>query len=433
MTIAFGKDEMGGFITLTDRAAFRGTHTVPSTGTMRSYTSLKGMSDMGFNMHVPTRALFGVGRLDDLHTQRMPGGKALIVTSRGKSAKANGYLDRAEDQLGKAGVDYVLFDKAESNPLKKTVMEGGKFARESSCDFVVALGGGSVMDTAKAIAVIAANEGDLWDYVSGGTGKGKPMKDPLPVIAITMTAGTGSETDNGAVVTNPKTHEKMGIVDERLYPVLAVIDPELMVTVPPAFTAYQGFDALLQSVEGYISNKANLMSDMVAIASIENVGHYLARAVRDGSDLDAREKVAFGNYLSGIQMCVGSCTSEHGLEHAMSGYHQELPHGAGLIMISKAYFTHFVEQHVCDDRFIRMARSLGKEDAKAPGDFITALEKLQEECGVADLKMSDFGIVPDEFEALAKNAMETMAGLFACDRAPLSLEDCVSIYRESYR
>ena len=313
-------------------------------------------------------------------------------------------------------------------------MEGGAFAREHGCDFVVALGGGSVMDASKAIALMAANGGDLWDYVQSGTGGRKtPERDPLPIVAITTTAGTGSETDSGGVITNPETHEKTGIVSEKFFPVVAIVDPELMTSVPPKFTAYQGFDALFHSTEGYISNKANLMSDMVAITAIENVGRSLAATVRDGKDLDARAKVAFGNYLSGIQMCVGCCTSEHSLEHAMSAYHQELPHGAGLIMISLAYYEFFIKKGVAPERFVRMAQAMGMTEASKPEDFLTALANLQRECGVDGLKMSDYGITPDEFEKMAKNAMDSMCWLFVNDRVELSVEDCVEIYAKSYK
>lgn len=389
---------------------------------------------MSFIMDVPTKVLFGAGQLNNLNIQKMPGKKAMIVISSGKSTKENGYLSRTEEQLQFAGIEYAVFDKVQANPLKATVMEGGKFARENGCDFIVALGGGSVMDAAKAMAVMAVNDGDLWDYIKGGTGLGKPfVHKPLPIIAITTTAGTGSETDPGGVITNPDTKEKIGLVHPDLYPVLAIVDPELMRTVPPKYTAYQGFDALFHSVEGYISKAANLMSDMYAITAIENIGRNLAKAVQDGNDLDAREKVAFGNTLSGVVMCVGAVTSEHSLEHAMSAYHQDLPHGAGLIMISLAYFEHFIQKHVCDERFIRMAKALGMENARKPEDFLTALIKLQRDCGVDNLKMSDYGIWREEFELLAKNAKETMGGLFACDRSPLNLNDCIAIYEKSYR
>jgi len=389
---------------------------------------------MSYNMYVPTRTLFGAGQLNNLHAQKMPGKKAMIVISNGRSARENGYLARTEEQLKSAGVETVIFDRIEANPLRSTVMAGGAFAKENDCDLIVALGGGSCIDAAKAIAVMATNEGDYWDYIPSGSGKGMPVKNsPLPIIAITTTAGTGSETDPGTVITNEEKHEKTGFMHEELFPVLAIVDPELMLTVPPKFTAYQGFDALFHSVECYVSNGANLMSDMYAITAIENIAKNLARTVKNGNDQDAREKVAFGNTLSGMVMCVGLCTSQHSLEHAMSAYHQELPHGAGLIMISKAYFTHLIQKHVCDDRFVQMAKSMGMEDAKEPMDFITMLVKLQEECGVADLRMSDYGITPDEFETMAKNAKDTMGFLFTCDRTELSIDDCIAIYKASYK
>jgi len=389
---------------------------------------------MVFNMYIPTRILFGPGRLRELGAQDMPGQKAMIVISNGKSTRENGYLKRTEEQLHLAGVKTVVFDQVEANPLKSTVMAGAAFARKNKVDFIVALGGGSCMDAAKAIAVMATNEGDCWDYMARGTGKRQPIRRiPLPIIAIATTAGTGSEVDSWGVISNEETQEKMGFgaIDE-LFPVLAIVDPELMITVPPLLTAYQGFDALFHSVEGYISKMANLMSDMYALTAIENVAKNLANAVKNGNDLEAREKIAFGSTLSGVVMSLSSCTSQHSLEHAMSAYHQGLPHGAGLIMISKAYFTHFVESHACDERFLRMAQVMGIKGAKDPKDFLTALIRLQEECGVADLKMSDYGIHADEFGIMEEKARATMAGLFRCDRSVLGREDCIAIYEKSY-
>ena len=390
---------------------------------------------MSFQMYVPTRILFGAGKLKELHTQAMPGKKALLVISNGRSTRENGALQRTLDELKLAGVESVLFDKVQANPLKATVMEGGAFAKANGCDFVVALGGGSVMDAAKAMAAMAANPGDLWDYMCGGTGKGRPLANkPLPILAITTTAGTGSEVDQWGVISNEETHEKMGFGGvDALFPVLAVVDPELMASVPPKFTAYQGFDALFHSVECYISSAASLMSDMYALTAIENIGTYLAQAVRDGADAEAREGVAFANTLSGVVMTVSACTSEHSMEHAMSAYHQDLPHGAGLIMISEAYYTWFVEHHACDDRFIRMAQALGMSNAKEPMDFVKALVQLQRDCGVDGLKMSDYGIEPGEFMTMAQNARATMGGLFGCDRVPLDDAACAGIYERAYR
>lgn len=390
---------------------------------------------MSFSMYVPTRFVFGNGRLNELHQQKLPGKKAMIVISNGKSVRENGALARTEEQLKLAGVETALFAQIGANPTKTAIMDGAKFARDNGCDFIVALGGGSVMDAAKAIAMMATNDGDLWDYVSGGSGKDLSINnEPLPVVCITTTAGTGSEADQWGVVTNEETNEKIGVGGyDSLFPVLSIVDPELMKSVPPKFTAYQGFDALFHSTESYISTFASVMSDMYALTAIENVGKYLARAVKDGNDLEAREYMAFANTLSGVVMTISVTTAEHSMEHAMSAYHPNLPHGAGLIMISKAFYEFFIEKHACDERFIRMAQALGMKDSSKPEDFITMLVKLQEDCGVADLKMSDYGLTPDEFDTLAKNARETMGGLFAANPCEMSHDDCVGIFKKSYR
>lgn len=390
---------------------------------------------MSFNMYVPTRFIFGNGRLGELHQQKLPGKTAVLAISNGKSVRENGALDRTLEQLKLAGVEVAVFSGIGANPTKNEVMAGAKFARDNGCDFIVALGGGSVMDASKAIAMMATNDGDLWDYAGGKTGKELPLQhDPLPLVCITTTAGTGSEADQWGVVTNEETNEKIGVGGyDSTFPVLSIIDPELMASVPSKFTAYQGFDALFHATESYISTFASNMSDMYALTAIENVGKYLARAVRDGNDREAREGMAFANTLSGVVMTVSVTTAEHSLEHAMSAYHPELPHGAGLIMISKAFHGFFIEKHACDERFVRMAQALGMKDATKPEDFLTTLSKLQEECGVSELKMSDYGITPDEFDKIAANARETMGGLFAANPCEMTHEDCVAVFQKSYR
>lgn len=391
-------------------------------------------TNLMYDMYVPTRVMFGVGMLNRLSEQPLPGKRALIVISNGKSTRANGYLARTEEQLHKAGVETVVFAGATPNPTVSDVNAGAKAARENGCDFLVALGGGSVMDCSKGIAVMATNEGELWDYVTIGSGKGHPIAvRPLPIVAVTTTAGTGSETDNSGVITKEDTFEKAFIGDASLFPVLAIVDPELMATVPPAFTAYQGFDALFHSTEGYIAGGANLMSDMYALTAIEHLAKYLPRAVKEGKDMEARTHVAWGNTLSGAVMCLTLITSEHAMEHALSAYHPALPHGAGLIMISKAYYKYFIEHHACDDRFVRMAQVMGMPEATKPEDFLTALTRLQEACGVADLKMSDYGIKPDELETLMRNSREVMGIMYTSDRVKMSDEDIVNVYKESYK
>ena len=356
------------------------------------------------------------------------------MISNGKSTKINGYLDRTLEQLKKAGIETAVFAGIMENPLKEAIMEGAAFARENACDFIVALGGGAVLDSAVAISAMATNDGDLWDYVSGGTGKGKPLTNPgLPIVTITTTAGTGSEVNCWGVISNMETHEKIGFGDPILNPVLAIVDPELMKTVPAKYTAYQGFDALFHNTEVMMSNGVNILSETIALSAIENICKYLPRAVENGNDLEAREHIAYGSTMAGIAMQLTSTTAQHSMEHAMSAYHHNLPHGAGLIMISKAFAEYFIEKHACDSQFIKMAKAMGISNADKPEDFITALAALQEACGVADLKMSDYGIEKSECMTLAVNARETMGGLFLANPCELNDEDCAGIFEKSYR
>ena len=390
---------------------------------------------MSFSVNIPTNFVFGPGAVQKLHKQRLPGKKALIVISSGKSTRANGYLDMVQDELTQAGVGYAVFDEILANPVIDNVMRGAACARDNDCDFVLGLGGGSSIDAAKAIAMMAHNDGNYWDYMYGGTGGGQRMKNPpLPIVAIPTTAGTGTELDPWTIVTNEETSEKMSGGNKKTFPVLAIVDPNLMLSVPPKFTAYQGFDALFHSTESYINNTNNLMRDMIALQAIKCVGRNLATACKNGQDIKAREQVAFGSSLSGMVMSVNNLCSEHSMEHPLSAYHHEMAHGAGLIMISRAYYTHFVENcPELNERFVEMAQAMGKEDAKEPMDFVTALMDLQKACGVDDLKMSDYGVTPDEFPKFVENARSTMGILFKMDRLTLSDEDLIKIYTESYR
>lgn len=389
---------------------------------------------IAFNFNNPTNLIFGSGKLNVLGEQTMPGKKAMLLISNGKSAKANGSFDRTIEHLQKAHVEVAVFDKIMENPLKEVVMEGAAFAKENGCDFIVALGGGAVLDASIAIAAMATNPGDLWDYVHGGTGKGKPMPNKgLPIVTIATTAGTGSEINAYGVISNAETKEKIGFGAPELVPVLAIVDPELMLTVPSKYTAYQGFDALFHNTEVMISKGVNILSEALALSAIEAIAKYLPRAVRDGKDLEAREHVAYGSTLAGMTMQLTSTTAKHSMEHSMSAYHHNLPHGAGLIIISKAFYEFFIEHHACDDQFIKMAKAMGIKNANKPEDFITALVKLQEDCGVADLKMSDYGFTPDESMTLAKGARSMQGGLFQANPCEMTDEDCAAIFDKSYR
>lgn len=390
---------------------------------------------MNFTYSIPTRILFGPGSFNSLGREKLPGTKALVVITAGKSMRANGYLDRLLAMLDAQGVGHVVFDKILPNPILAHVHEGAEIARASGCDFVIGLGGGSSIDSAKSIAVMVNNPGNYWDYVFGGSGGGQPLVAPvLPIVAVTTTAGTGTEADPWTVITKDDTNEKIGFGCAATFPVLSVVDPELMLTIPPHLTAYQGFDALFHATEGFIAKIATPLSDAYALKSIELLARWLPVAVRDGANLEAREQVAIASTLAGMVESTSSCTSEHGMEHALSAYYPELPHGAGLLMLSEAYYTFFADK--CPDRFAIMAGAMGVDvnalpEAERPMAFVRALMELEEACGVRGLKMSDYGIRAEDMPRCAENALRTMGGLFRLDRYRLSPEETETIMRNA--
>jgi len=388
---------------------------------------------MDFKYYIPTKILFGNGILDLLHKEKLPGEKALIVVTAGQSAIKYGYIDRLQQQLNKSGIKYVIYNKIMSNTTKDQVMEASKIAVENKCDFVIGLGGGSCMDAAKAIAIVAANGGDLWNYFHGGTAKAQLVRNVmLPVVAITTTAGTGSETDQWMVISNPAQNEKIGFGYSKSFPAIAVVDPTLMTSIPPNLTAYHGLDALLHSTEGYLSTKANPISDLFALESIRLIGKSLINAVRDGEDLEARGDVALASTLSGMLMAITSLTAEHAMEDGLSGLHPDLLHSIGLIMISEAYYNHIAELGHSNDRMVVMAKALGMINVKEPQDFVRGLVRILKACGVYGMKMSDFGIKTEDFPVVVKLAKQNASSEFYAEKKVLTDEECIRILEKSY-
>ncbi len=378
-----------------------------------------------FSYYMPTRIFFGAGSVKKLSRAPLPAGRGLLITG-GSSTTKLGYVDKVCAALAEAGHEMTVYRDVQPNPTIENVRECAAIAREQECTFVVGLGGGSSIDTAKAAAVMATNDGDWWDYVYGGSGKGQKIKNqPLPIVAITTTAGTGTEADPWTVVTNGE--EKIGGGNDKTFPTLSIVDPDFMMTVPPHLTAYQGFDALFHACEGYLATIASPVSEMYSLKAIELIGKSLPRAVQDGSDAEARADVALANTLAGFVESLSSCTSEHAIEHAMSGFHPKLPHGAGLIMISLEYYKLFAD--VCVDKFAHMAHALGRAD----GDFVAALAELQKQCGVDNLKMSDYGMENGDFGKYADHAFADMGGLFRVDAKQLTKDDVIGILSRSYR
>ena len=365
-----------------------------------------------FVFNNPVKVLFGPGQLQNLHKEKLPGRKALIATSNGTSTKRYGYLDALEKELDLAGVSYTVFDEVRPNPTDVN-------------------GGGSVMDCSKCIALMAANSGDIWDYsLSGKGGKKTPANNALPIVCITTSAGTASEVDLASVISNDATKEKTGIFFPSMMPTLSVVDSNLMMSVPPKFTAWQGMDAFFHASETVVNIKHHPMAEMFALKTIELVAKYLPRAVRDGSDREAREMMAYANTFAGYYMM---CTSAHTMEHTMGSFHDSLVHGAGLIMIAHSYYGFFAERKAAEENMIKMAKAMGVDNASSGMDFIAALDRLIANVGCADLRMSDAGITKEELKLYPAKVHEVLGGDITADPLPLSDADYLAIFEGAYR
>jgi alcohol dehydrogenase len=393
---------------------------------------------MKFNYYMPTRILFGPGKLGELSTTPyLPGKKALVVIGHTGAMKKHGYLERVLGYLGQNGVEAVIYDKILPNPVSEHVDEGAAVARENKCDFVLGLGGGSTIDSSKSIAVMARNPGSYWEYIGGGSGGGKEPKDgALPIVAITTTAGTGTEADPWTVITKSDTREKIGWGNDYTFPVLSIVDPELMVSIPPKTTGYTGMDAFFHSVEAYLARSHQPASDHLALEAIGIIARYLPLAVSEPNNMEARTHIAWANTEAGICESLSSCISHHSLEHAVSAFYPDVPHGAGLTALSIAYFSWVAEKN--PERFADMAAAMGEsvdtgsEDAKSL-TFIDGLKKLIKNTGLEQDTLTAFGVKKADFPELAENAYYTMGGLF--DETPVTMEksDVIEIFERAYR
>lgn len=390
-----------------------------------------------FTYYMPTRVIFGAGKLAELATTpHFPWKKALVVVGRGGSARRTGTLDRVTALLASRGVEVVVYDQVRPNPEAAQVEEAAGLARAEACDVVIGLGGGSAIDSAKSIAMLAKNPGRYWDYMMSGTGGRRRPEGALPIVAITTTAGTGTEADPWTVVTNPDTREKIGWGCDATFPALSIVDPELMVTLPPKQTAYTGMDALFHAVEAYLATCHQPASDLLALEAVGLIAKWLPVAVADGTNLEARTALAWANTAAGLCESLSSCISHHSLEHAVSAFYPQVPHGAGLTMLSVAYFSDVAERNPA--RFADLAAAMGEDvgaldEARRPFAFITALEKLIAGAGLAEEKLSGYGVREADVPALAANALSAMGGIFACTPVKQGQADVERIFHRAYR
>lgn len=382
---------------------------------------------MHFEYYMPARLIFGRGRLKELSEFSFPGSKALIIITRGQSMRSLGYLGAVIESLKLAGVSSIVYDRITPNPTDIEVMEAVELARGEKCDMIIGLGGGSAIDAAKAAALMVNNPGTYWDYAKFGK---EPEEKVLPVIAIPTTAGTGSEINPWCIITNNETKEKIAFGSPLLFPLLAVVDPELMLSVPPHLTAYQGMEAFFHAVEGYMSNLGEPISSIYALDAIRRISHFLPVAAADGTDLQAREEMALASVQSGIVAGLSGCRAEYAMEHALSIYYPQLPHGAGLVAIAVPYFSFLLKKDPkkVEIVFTDMAHIMGWP-GKSPEEFIDALKVLIREVGMSDLHLSDWGVSETDAELLSAGSFETLGFLYDADSEQLSRTQTACIIR----
>ncbi|USD67739.1 L-threonine dehydrogenase [Vibrio sp. SCSIO 43136] len=356
---------------------------------------------------IPTVNLMGAGCLKDAVASIKSHGfkKGLIVTDNVLSQI--GMVKQVQELLVEQEVNTVVFDGTQPNPTTSNVNDGLALLRENECDFVISLGGGSPHDCAKGIALVASNGGKIGDY-EGVDQSAKPM---LPLIAINTTAGTASEMTRFCIITDEERHIKMAIVDKHTTPLISVNDPELMLAKPASLTAATGMDALTHAVEAYVSIAATPITDAVAIKAIELIQAHLRKAVSHGDDIEAREQMAYAQFMAGMAFNNASLGYVHAMAHQLGGFY-DLPHG-----VCNAILLPHVQRYnaqVSADRLRDVAKAMGVNveglTAEQGADAaIAAIVELAKDVGIPT-GIAELGAKSEDIPTLADNALKDACG-----------------------
>ncbi|EAR55675.1 putative alcohol dehydrogenase [Photobacterium sp. SKA34] len=362
---------------------------------------------MSSAFYIPTVNFMGAGCLTQAADAIKSHGfkKALIVTD--KVLNQIGVVTQVALLLTERDIDSVVYDGTQPNPTIKNVDEGLALLKENQCDFVISLGGGSPHDCAKGIALLAANGGHIGDY----EGVDRSAKAQLPVVAINTTAGTASEMTRFCIITDEERHIKMAIVDKNTTPLISVNDPQLMLAKPASLTAATGMDALTHAIEAYVSIAATPITDAVAIKAIELIQQNLRTAVKDGQNLNAREQMAYAQFMAGMAFNNASLGYVHAMAHQLGGYYN-LPHG-----VCNAVLLPHVQRYnaqVSAERLRDVAKAMGvdvegmtaEQGANAALEAIVALSK---DVGIP-LGLKVLGVKEEDIPLLADNALNDACG-----------------------
>lgn len=355
--------------------------------------------------YTPGKIIFGPGGLSQVGTEaKRLGNKALIVLGRSAMRKS-GALDRLTRLLKENNLEYTIYENIPSDPTVKTVDIGASLAQKGSCNLVIALGGGSVLDTGKAISAMATNEGSVADYHEI-EGKGRKFQHkPIPFIAIPTTSGTGSEATRNAVITNTELGLKKSIRDPWLIPEVALVDPKLTLSLPPHTTAICGGDALTQCIESFLGKKSQEITDTLALHAIGLIGKSLVKVVKEGKNLEARKNMAMATLLSGLCLSNSGLGAAHALSHPLGVYYK-IPHG-----LSCAVLLPYVMEYnlpVVTKRLAKIAQSLGEDisllsETEAAQKAVEKVKEMLSEVGIKE-NLSEWRIKEKDFSQLIKGA-----------------------------
>ena len=370
-----------------------------------------------FNYNAPVNLIFGRGRSNEIGTEVAKYGvKALIVTGR-NSTKKTGLLDKAIALLKEAKVAYEIFDKVDQNPLTTVVYEGVEVIKETNCDVVLGIGGGSIMDAAKAIAFAFKNPGDISDYIFGI----KQGDQALPIVLVPTTAGTGSEGNCFAVLTNPETKDKKSLRTNCIIAKASIVDPELMTTMPKGIIASVGFDALCHNIEAYLSKTGQPLTDMKALYGIKLLSENLIKVYNDPSDVEAWESVTLASTLGGMVIGVAGVVAPHGMEHPVSGLH-DVVHGKGLAALMPVILDMSWESE--PEKFAQISKLLGGTGAKDCGE---AVRKLLTSINLR-VTLKELGVLEKDIEWMAQNCMKVSKPSMINHPKEFTIEDIKEIY-----
>ena len=332
---------------------------------------------MNFEFHNPTHLIFGAGALSQLGEAVSQHGKKALLVTGGGSVKRNGTFDRASASLKAAGMAFAECNGVEPNPRITTVRRGAQIARDEHCDVIIALGGGSTMDASKVMAAAFYYDGDPWDMIYHGQPNPHVPTRALPIITVPTLAATGSEMNMGAVISNEETKEKSFVQTECLYPTVALVDPELTLSVPKDQTAYGVCDLITHVTEGYFNGvDGTPLQDRFAEGVILTALEWGPKAVADGNDLEARAQVQWASIVA-LNGWVNAGTNGgypvHMIEHTLSAYH-DIPHAAGLAVVNPSWMR-FATSHRAE-KFVQFAERIFGLKAKGHDDLDRALQGI---------------------------------------------------------